>query len=402
MLRLDPEAVNTASTGLGPIDDLQVRVADAPSAFPDWPRTGEPRQARCHVFQCADVLEVWLDTIGRARRIRPLFVGVSTAAGATVMLLPLGIERVRGIRVLGFLDGTVVDYSQPVLFPSAAQIDGAAMTRLWQRIRSALPGFDVALLDKMPVEIGGQANPLMHLGAEAMPVSGHVMSLSGSREELEARIPVSKRHQRYMRQLTKDQSVALEVAETAERARVFLDDMIENKTRKFHETRVPGFEVPGKRAFYDEATRRLPNLAPIHLSAVRAGETVVASHWGLIFGDRFYFLMTAYAGGEWRKYSPGRILNDELIRWCHANGYRWFDFGIGDEVYKDEYCDIVVPLHVAVIPVTLRGRLYVRSGAVLERLRASQLWQRLRPYKWVILRTLRRSPAPTVKGGESE
>ncbi|GJE53819.1 GNAT family N-acetyltransferase [Methylobacterium thuringiense] len=384
----------------GPADTFRIRVADTPSAFPDWPRSDRQGSARCHVFQCADILEVWLDTIGAARRIRALFVGVSDAAGQTVMLLPLGIERIRGVRVLGFLDGTVVDYSQPVLFAPASNLDADAMKRLWQDIRAALPGFDVAVFDKMPTEVGGQANPLMHLDVVQMPESGHVMSLPVGQEDLEKRIPVSKRHVRYMRQLAKDQAVALEVADSPEQGRQFLDDMIENKTRKFHETRVPGFEIPGKRAFYDEATRRLANLSPIHLSAVRAGDTVVASHWGLVYEDRFYFLMTAYAGGEWRKFSPGRILNDELIRWCHTHGYRWFDFGIGDEVYKYEYCDVVVPLHIAVIPVSLRGRLYVLTGALLTRLRASRLWQRLRPYKWILLRSLKSAKPDAPPSGD--
>ncbi|GEO98739.1 GNAT family N-acetyltransferase [Methylobacterium haplocladii] len=390
-----------ASTAVdGRADVFQVRVAESPSAFQDWPRTDRAAAARCHVFQCADILDVWLDTIGAARRIRALFVGVFDSTGRTVMLLPLGIERIRGVRVLGFLDGTVVDYSQPVLFPAASKLDAVAMKRLWPKIRAALPGFDVAIFDKMPTEVCGRSNPLMHLGVVRMPESGHVMSLPESREDLEKRIPVSKRHVRYMRQLAKDHAVGLEVAASPEQARQFLDDMIENKTRKFHETRVPGFEIPGKRAFYDEATRRLANLAPIHLSAVRAGDTVVASHWGLVYDDRFYFLMTAYAGGAWRKFSPGRILNDELIRWCHGQGYRWFDFGIGDEAYKDEYCDLVIPLHVAAIPVTLRGRLYVQAGAILKWLRASRLWQRLRPYKWILLRRLEGGKS-TGAGGEA-
>lgn len=388
-----------------PTDDLRVRVADNLSAFPDWPRSSDAGPARCHVFQCADILEVWLDTIGKARRVEAVFIGIDDEAGQTVMLLPLGIERVRGIRVLGFLDGTVVDYSQPVLFPAASRLDAAAMARLWPQIQSALPNFDVAVFDKMPMEVGGQANPMMHLGVVSMPESGHVMSLTGTADEIEKRIPVSKRHGRYLRQFAREHDVVLEVANSLDRGRRFLDDMIENKARKFHETRVPGFEVPGKRAFYVEATRRLPNLAPIHLSAIRAGDVVVASHWGLVFGDRFYFLMTAHAGGEWRKFSPGRILNDALIRWCHTHGYRWFDFGIGDEAYKDEYCDVVIPLHVAVIPVTLLGRLFVASGAVLNRLRASRLWQRLRPYKWVLRRALKggRDGAvrPTGSGGET-
>lgn len=376
---------------------LRVRVADTLSAFPEWPRSGDG-SANCHVFQCADILEVWLDTIGRARAVRPCFVRVSDAAGQTVMLLPLGIERIRGVRVLGFLDGTVVDYSQPVLFPPAAGLDAAAMARLWRDIRAALPGFDVAVLDKMPAEVGGQPNPLLHLGAARMPESGHAMSLPASSDALEKRIPAPKNHLRLLRQLNRETTVTHEVAATPEQASEFLEHMIENKRRKFEETRVPGFEVPGKLAFYREATRRLLLEGPLHLSAIRVGTTVIASHWGLIKDDRFHFLMPAYSDGSWRKYAPGRMLNDSLIRWSQANGFAWGDFGIGDEAYKDEYCDVVIPLHVATIPVTLRGRLYVLASATLTRLRASRLWQRLRPYKWVMLRAVGRIK-PTGAGG---
>ena len=371
---------------------LRVSVATRLDAEPGWPTTDAMGEARCHVFQCADVIAVWLDTIGAARRVRPVFVAVRDAAGRPLMLIPFGIERRGGVRVLGFLDGTVVDYSTPVLFPASAGLDRAAMLRVWAEIAAAVPPHDVALLDKLPERVGDLANPLMHLATARMPESGHVMSLPEARDALEARIPVSKRHVRYQKQLARDHAVGLAVADSPEEARRFLADMVENKSRKFDETRVPGFEVPGKLAFYQVATERLPNLAPVHLSAVRAGTEVIASHWGLVQGDRFYFLMTAYAGGAWRKFSPGRILNDELIRWCHARGYRWFDFGIGDEAYKDEYCDVVLPLHVAVLPRTLRGRLSLAAGRGLDRLRASRLWQRVRPYKWVVLRALRRAP----------
>ncbi len=381
------------------VRSLRVTVAGAPSSFPEWPRTDRVRNARCHVFQCADILEIWLDTIGRARRAQAVFVGVYDETKRPVMFLPLGIERRGGVRVLGFLDGTVSDYCLPVLYPAVASIDAAAAPILWQQIRSALPRFDIANFEKMPKEVGGLPNPLMHLGAIPMPESGHVMSLEGSREMVERRIPTAKRHLRYVRSLTKERTVSLEVAETPGSAKNLLEDMVRNKTRKFEETRVPGFEVPGKLDFFREATARLPNLAPVHISAIRADDTVIASHWGLVFGDRFYFLMTAYADGIWRKYSPGRILNDELIRWCHANGYRWFDFGIGDEAYKFEYCDVTLPLFAALIPVNLAGRLYIRRGAALAWLRGLPLWRKLRPYKWVVLRALRGGPptgeAPT-------
>lgn len=372
------------------IETLQIRVAARPGQLEDWPRTDRIGKARCHVFQCADVLEIWHETIGEATKARGVHVSVHDAAGEPVLLLPLVIERRNGARLLGFPDGSVADYCQPVLFPASALLDQPAMLALWARIRAALPPFDIALLDKMPPTVGDLPNPLMHLGTQRLPESGHVMNLAEGREAVEKQLPVAKRHLRYLRELSRETSVVLEVADNPETAATFLDAMIENKTRRFAETRVPGFELPGKLAFYQEATRRLPLLAAVDLSAVKAGETVLASHWGLVFGQRFYFLMTAYADGKWRKFSPGRILNDELIRWCAANGYRAFDFGIGDEAYKDEYCDEIVPLHLAELPVTWRGRLFLRRGAGLAWLRATPLWQKLRPYKWVVLRALRR------------
>ena len=377
-----------------PVLPFRVRVADTLKEFEDWPRVDRMGQAQCHVFQCAEFLEIWCETIAPARRTQPVFVAVHDAAERPVLFLALGIERRYGIRVLEFLDGTVSDYTQPVLFPPCMQLDKPAMRRLWQEIRSSLPRFDLALLDKMPADVGGLPNPFLHLGAVPIEAAGHVMSLEGSPEDLERRLPTRTSHRRLRRRLAREMPVSLEIARTPEEAQPLLDHVIETKTRKFDETRVPGFEVPGKLAFYREATRRLPQVRPLNLSAIRAGDTVIATHWGLALGDRFHNLVSGYSDGRWRRYAPGRMLVDDLIRWCHAQGYRSFDFGIGNEAYKDEYCDSTIPLHAATIPVTLRGRFFLGCRAMLARLRELWLWQRLRPYKWVVLRALRRDGQP--------
>lgn len=381
----------------GTAPPFEVRAGTLESLAAHWPRTDRMGEARCHVFQCADVLEVWQDTIGRALGVRARFVGVFDRAGEPVMLLALGVERRRGVRVLTFLDGTVSDYNGPVLFPASRAIDDLAWPDLWAAIRAALPAFDVALLDKMPPEIGGLPNPILRLATARMAESGHVMSLGGTRDSLERRLPQTKRQTRYHKQLVKIGPVTLRVAEERSRAEAFLADMVENKTRKFAETRVPGFELPGKLAFYREATRRLSLPDPVHVAALTVGDTVIASHWGLVLGDRFYYLMTAYAGGEWRRYGPGRFLTDDLIRWCHARGFAWYDFGIGDEAYKDDYCDVTIPLHRADLAATPLGRLHLRAAAGLEALRATRLWRLVRPWKWVVLRALKGGRAPAAE-----
>ena len=366
-----------------------LRVSARLAAFADhWPRSDRPSAGACQVFQCADLLEIWLDTVGAARGTRPIFVGLFDEAGDPMMLLPLGIERKRGGRELGFLDGGVSDYNQPVLFPGAASIDAEAWTRTWAAIVRAIPPFDVAVFEKVVASCGGLPNPLLHFGGSASDEAGHAMSLPTSTAELEARLPRRSVNKRKLKQLSAHGPVALEVAASEAEAQAFLDAVVANKARQYERTGVRGFDHPGMRDYYAEATRRLPRPMGVHVSALTCGGEIVACHWGLIRNDRFYMLLTAYAQ-DWSRYSPGTLLHNALIRWCRERGLERFDFGIGNEPYKAEYCDERIPLYRSEIPNGPAGRVHLAASRTLTRLRATGLWQRLRPIKWAIIRRLR-------------
>jgi len=370
----------------------RIAVTDELADFVDfWPRTDRARDARYHVFQCADILEVWLQTIGRARGVRPCFVGVFGADGQPQMLLPLGIYTKNGVRILTFLDGTVSDYNSPVLFPCDREWTTGVVAKLWRDIVAALPAFDVVTLKKMPARVQDITNPLILLHTVPHAEAGHRIRLSGSWHDFETqRLPRRKGGRRKLRKLSAFGPVSFEVAETAEQAITFLNAMVDNKRRQFVSTCVPGFELPGKLDYFVEITRRCGWSGPVHLSALKVGESIVASHWGLVAGGRFYHMMSSHAGGQWEPCSPGRLLNDFLICKSFELGMETFDFGVGDESYKHEYCDEIVPLHDLAEAVSVRGRLYLQIQAGLERLRKTSWWRALRPYKWILLRALRR------------
>src|SRR4029079_15576117 len=65
-----------------------------------------------------------------------------------------------------------------------------------------------------------------------------------------------------------------------------------------------------------------------------------------------------YESGPWRGFSPGNLLTENLMEWSFAQGIEAFDFGVGDEDYKLEYCDVVIPLHIKTIRVTIKGLAY--------------------------------------------
>lgn len=370
----------------------RIRVSERLGDFADvWPRSTNTGMARCHVFQYAEVIEVWLDTIGAVRNIKPCFVAVLSNENRPLLLLPLGIETVRGVRLLKFLDGGVSDYNTPILFPPDRPWSAQAFAGLWSRIVAALPAFDAVVLEKIPDSVGDLANPLLLLSTVPYPACGHAITLSGSWPEFEARrLPRREDGRRKQRKLSTMGAVSFQVASSPQDAEAFFDAMVAYKARKFVDTKVPGFEEsPGKLEYFREMTRRFVQSGLVHLSALKVDETVVASHWGMIANGRFYHMMPGYADGQWERCSPGRLLNDRLIRESFERNLTIFDFGIGDEAYKNEYCDVSFQLHSFIAGRTLIGQAYLCAIAAFARLRQTRWWQVLRPYKWVILRAWR-------------
>ncbi len=352
-----------------------------------WPRTDAIGEARCYAFQCADILEIWLETIGKACSIEPYFACVLAPSGRPAMLLPFGMRRRHGAAVLEFLDAGYSDYNAPVVFPEA-QGSGDAV-QLWASLKRALPRFDVAVLEKMPDAVGDLPNPIAYLASSAHHESCHAVRLYRPWAQFaREHIPHLSDSNRRRRKLEKLGTVRCAIAATPEERERFLAAMMLMKRRKFRETHAPdGFSLPGAAAFYRETTARLGPGGTVQLSALLLDDRILAAHWGYVAGNRFYHLMPAHESGEWRAYAPGRLLNEWLLQWAVEQGLEFLDFGIGDEPYKFEYCDIHRPLRDAYLPQTLRGRML--AAAIRARTAARSRLQRT-PIGQALIDTRRR------------
>jgi CelD/BcsL family acetyltransferase involved in cellulose biosynthesis len=102
---------------------------------------------------------------------------------------------------------------------------------------------------------------------------------------------------------------------------LFLEAMIRLKRSKFVETNgYDRFDADRcYREYYVQATERLFNTKSIHLSALKLDEQILAANWGFVFAGRFYGLMAGY-DRTWKRYAPGRLLSEYLIRWAGRRG----------------------------------------------------------------------------------
>jgi CelD/BcsL family acetyltransferase involved in cellulose biosynthesis len=299
---------------------------------PAWPSLDHPGTSAHTVFQSADILKIWQRTIGAARRILPCYVRVATATDHTLLLLPLGIEDRRGVKVLVALDGGVSDYNAPIAFDGAEIIDPK---RLHHYIRNALPNFDAAVLEKLPARIGAVHNPLAGEAAFASTSAFEIDLDSDWQTFTATHLHRPKDSRRKRRRLAELGDIRFVVARTeAERERLYAA-FIDQKTQRYLEKNgLSGFERPGYRAYYAEMTRRLHARGFVHLSALEVGGSLVATHWGLVANQRFYCLMLAFADCQAARYSAASLLVEDLIRWSFENGVSSFDLGFGEAAWK--------------------------------------------------------------------
>ncbi|MBV9693889.1 MAG: GNAT family N-acetyltransferase [Alphaproteobacteria bacterium] len=333
-------------------------------------------------FQCRDHLQIWLDTIGQESAATPFFVEVRRH-DRTAMLVPLGVAPRGNVRVLTFLDAGVCDYNAPIVFPPAAGIDHASMKALWKSIRRAAPPHDVACLEKIPERAASHANPFWLLGRQSWSSGGHVIALGEAKLEKKRDVSDSNRQRRRLASLGELRFCI--ASEPHDIARVF-EVFVAQKSRRYQETLGnPGFDVPGQREYYRRLGCELASRGS-QLSYLTVGDEVIATAWCLIAGRTFYYMMCAYAA-EWRKYSPGRLLLEELVRWAEQTGLEFFDLGIGDESYKRHWRQADVKLTSALHPATAKGHAYVVALQLREALRT-----RLPPSLLAVLKAALRKP----------
>lgn len=324
-------------------------------AEPAWRRA--TNECACYGFQCFEWQSTVHATGGPSNRVQPCIVHVTDSDGKTLLLLPFGIVRRFGLSILVFHGGHVTDYNAPLVNPSfAAECTQAAFRSLWSMIFQYLPRIDIVWLRRIPETIEGAVNPLLYLNGATVSDRSWIASLPNTFAEFCRR---RNKHffsdsVRQRRRLAEIGPVAFEIVDNIVERRDTVRLMLEQKQRRLRETNASPME-PKDCAFYKAfATVSFQSGTP-HVSRLRVGEQTVATHLGMLFRNRFYWLMPGYEGGRWARYSCGRLLMESVLRWCIDKGVDTFDLTIGDEDYKRFWADATFPVRELRFSRTAKG-----------------------------------------------
>ncbi len=359
----------------------------------DW-RAFEP-QTDATVFQSFDWLVTWQRHIGARAGVTPAIVVGRDAGGAILFLLPLSICPAGNARELTWLAGDLCDYNAPVLAQKFSErFDRPRFLTLWQDILKLLQshprlGFDLIHLTKMPEMVGAQPNPMRYLGGIINPSGAYLTHLGGDWEAFytDKRSSATRRRDRTKRKRLGEMGEVRFVNPAAGDVVGTLDTLMTQKANSFARMGVANlFAKPGHAEFYralatDPATR-----AMVHVSRLEVGATRAAINLGLIWRGRYYHLLASYDDGEVSRFGPGAAHLHDLMRMAIERGLKIFDFTIGDERYKRDWCDTELKLYDFIAPASWRGALMAAPMLAKQRLKR---WIKQTPILWALASGLR-------------
>jgi D-aspartate ligase len=364
--------VNVRSTAIAPPRE---RAGDIPPHFSiqifselgaieaEW-RQFE-RTADCTAFQTFDWLATWQRHVGERRGARSVVAVGRFAEGDIAFILPLCLMRGYLARRLRWLGQDLSDYNAPLLAPDFSnRATPEDFLAAWHELQvqmqcEPLLRHDWIEFEKMPETVGAQPNPFMHLRVTPNRSNAHLAHLGEDWEKFYCakRSSATRRRDRSkLRHMSQFGEVRFITATDDADARRTLEILMEQKGRALARKGIADiFAPPGHREFFLDLASNPKTRHLVHVSRIEIGDVSAATNLGVVFGDCYYHVLASYVDSEVAHYGPGALHLRELLAHAIKRGLKCFDFTVGDEQYKFDWCDTILKLYDHTATTKWRG-----------------------------------------------
>ena len=336
------------------------------------------REGDCTPFQTFDWLAAWCRHVAPHHGAQPAIVVGRTDPGDTLVIVPLMVLP-GVVRKLTFLGGELCDYNAPLFARNFAEhVPAGAFPGLWQALCELVQSeprsrHDLVTLTKMPEAVGAQPNPMLALAVGRNPSNAYLTQLQGNWTEYyeNKRSSATRRRDRTkLKRLGELGAVRFITPQYRSEIERTMAVLFEQKGRSLARMGVADiFDHPGWRTFFLDLAGNPRTRDLVHVSRLDVGPVWAAINLGLSFGDTYYHVLASYDDGETSRFGAGAAHLRELLRHAIENGKSRFDFTIGDERYKQEWSDVIMPLYDHVKAANLRGLPAAAMTAGVRRLR---------------------------------
>lgn len=353
--------LNTSLSNRSDATDIGITVsADLSPCRSRWIALQE--QGVTTVFQSFEWIEAWQDNVGAQSGVQPVIVTGTRSDGTTAFILPFGLMRKWGTRILTWLSSPHANYGCALFDREFLENEAQKFPDLWRRILDVLPRLDAIVLSDQPACMKDFVNPFSHLKSCASADRSHVLDLKLQYDAL-LLDKFSSRSRRRMaqhnRQLANNGAGVKRQALRADDLSRVSSAMFEQKRQQLKTRGIPDpFDTAFESFFHAFVISGSDERRSIRCYYVEYDGEIVATNFGAVQDGVYYGLITTMDEGRLDQLSPGSMTMNFAIERSCAEGLTGFDFSGGEADYKSRWSDRTVELFESHIALSVRGRVF--------------------------------------------
>ena len=349
------------------VDSPERMMAIGPAWTELWQRTDGL------IFQSYAWIAAWWATAANADR-RALRIGLVWHADRLVAVMPLTIERRRGLRFLEWAAVAYSDYGDALVAPECPQ---ASLQHLWAQI-SKSGGFDIAFITRITPQAA--TRPLF-----SNPTASGLQFRPGHRVEISHRIvgtwktgsawydTLSKKMRKTYRHgcntIEKSGDLQFRLLPPEEPLEPALTRLSLLKSKWLMERGLESQLFERDTPILAALVRVLAEAGILRLFVLECSGTIVSLSVNFVQRGTTMAWVTSF-DRDFDRASPGLILMTDYIKWSFDNNHHTVDFLCGGEAFKDRFATESVMLESWIGSRTWRGSLAMALDRLRRRVRA--------------------------------
>ena len=251
-----------------------------------------------------------------------------------IAIFPFIIERLLLFRFVKWIGHDLSDYLGPI-FHKNYNFQRENFNFLWEEILRLLNGeCDLIILDKLINKKDYFENPMIQfLDCKKYDIT-YGINLSNWENLIKEKSRALQKYRWSKKRISDFGNLIFEknINNIEEKKRAI--SLIINWKKKMKKNKNIIFSNSFNESFYSDILENKDT----HLAGLKLNNQFIALSFGIKFENNYLYLVPAYnVSNQLLKYSPGKILMIELIRYFFEKEIKYFDFGSGAEMYKTEW-----------------------------------------------------------------